>query len=109
MKYKVILFLVIMFNTLYAGGCYCASGFSCREVIPQLNAAKNAIDLDYKMTDKIIAIETEKIKKNEDTIAEKQKLILKLTTQIKKIQIQSALEDMKRNFLLKKIKNIKTY
>ena len=109
MTKKIIsVFFIVMLN-LYGYGCTCVKGFSCQNVIPGLKAANSAINLNYKMMDKIMASQMAKIKQNAQIILQKQKIIHQLSLQIEKIQAQIALQNRKKVFLLNKIKKIKQY
>jgi len=107
---KKLILLLISGVFLFAHiTCYCANPFTCTQVVSNLQVAKTAIKLNYKVMDELMGAKMYNIKQKEKEIKEKQKIIAKLIYQIRKIQEAIALEENKKSFLLKKIKEIKIY
>ena len=114
MKKLLILFLVINFSSAFLGGgdkivCYCAGKASCVNVIANLLVAERVIKLNYRMFDRMMSAQMDKIHQNEKNIQEKQKTILKLTQEIRKIQTAIAFEERKKSFYLNKLKELNVY
>jgi len=89
--------------------CMCMDDVSCTSVIAKMKVAKKIITLNYKLMDKLMAIKMDAIRKEEEQIKSQQEGILKLTTQIRRIQEAIAFEDRKNKFLLNQLKQINTY
>ena len=114
---KIILIILILTNSFAFLGlgkhnrrvCYCAGMLTCVSVVANLIKAKRIIKLNYKMLDKMMSMQMNAIKNEEENIKEKQAAIAKLTYQIRRIQQAITLEEKKKRFLLNKIKQLETY
>ena len=113
---KIILIVLFLTNSFALLGhhhnrrvCYCAYQATCASVIINLIKAKRIIKLNYKLLDKMMSVQMNAIKEEENKIKKKEIIIAKFAYQIRRIQQAIALEEKKKRFLLNKIKQLETY
>ena len=113
---KILIVISLFYELSFAFGfshhhrrCIYIKQVSCASIIVNMETAKELIKTNYKLMDKLMAINMNNVKMNEKTILQKQKNIQILITQIKKIQKLIAIQEAKKVFLLKKIKKLNLY